>query len=185
MIFVGNTNPVGSAVAAMLTEAQFQAQNGTGWVLADGRSVTGSAYATITGNSNIPDWRGVYLRGKNNGRTDGYEDPYGEATLGDYQGSHIKGHTHAWSFGAGNNLHSYNSDNTIQTIDAQSGAGAVREWGRFQGSQTEELHYTSGITDQSTLASQTNPGGAQGVPSQNALDTRPNSAIINWFIRIN
>ena len=41
--------PVGSIVPSLLMEAQFQAVAGNGWVLADGRSVAGSAYAVTTG----------------------------------------------------------------------------------------------------------------------------------------
>jgi hypothetical protein len=70
-----NQNPVGMIVQSMLTEAQFQAINGTNWVLAAGQSVTGSQYATITGNSSIPDLRGMFLRGKNNSRSDGNQAP--------------------------------------------------------------------------------------------------------------
>src|SRR4030042_829104 len=63
--------PVGSVIQSMLTEAQFQAVYGSGWVLCDGRSVAGSFFQSITGNSNIPDNRSLYLRGKKNGRSDG------------------------------------------------------------------------------------------------------------------
>ena len=41
------------------------------WVLADGRTVTGSRYATITGNSNVPDLRGAFLRMSGNNAASG------------------------------------------------------------------------------------------------------------------
>jgi hypothetical protein len=78
----------------MLTEAQFQAQNGTGWVLMDGRNVSGSAYATITGSTTVPDARGMILRGKNNGRSDGSQNPDGDSSLGAYQGDNFGSHRH-------------------------------------------------------------------------------------------
>lgn len=57
---------VGSIQQSMLTEAQFAAQLGAAeagrWVLADGRSVAGTAYATVTGTATVPDFRGSYLR---------------------------------------------------------------------------------------------------------------------------
>lgn len=55
--------PIGSVVHSMLTEVQYQAQNGAGWVLMDGRSVVGSVYESITGNSVVPDGRGSSVRG--------------------------------------------------------------------------------------------------------------------------
>ena len=86
---------VGDVIHSMLTEAQFQSLRGTEWVLADGRSVVGSQYQTITGYSNIPDLRGQYLRGKNNGRSDGNQNPDGDLGLGTFQDDQFESHTHA------------------------------------------------------------------------------------------
>lgn len=58
---------VGEVKHSMLEEAEFQAIYGTGWVLMDGRSVTGSDYETLTGNGNIPDARGRFLRSRDYG----------------------------------------------------------------------------------------------------------------------
>ena len=55
--------PVGSIVHSMLTLSQFQALSGTGWVLADGGSCTGSTYSSVTGYNTVPDVRGTFLRG--------------------------------------------------------------------------------------------------------------------------
>lgn len=55
---------VGSYDFSRLSEAQYQAQRGTGWILADGRNVAGSRYATITGNTTVPDARGLFMRMK-------------------------------------------------------------------------------------------------------------------------
>jgi hypothetical protein len=100
-------NPVGMIVSSMLTLAQFQAINGSTWVLADGASVVGSSYAAITSNSTVPDLRGMFLRGKNNGRLDGQQDPGGERTIGDLQADDFKSHRHDLivydSAGSGNN----------------------------------------------------------------------------------
>lgn len=82
------TSPIGVIASAMLTEAQFQALNGASWILADGRSVDGSSYAVMTGQTSVPDLRGMVLRGKNNGRSDGRENPSvvlkGDLTLGSF-----------------------------------------------------------------------------------------------------
>lgn len=185
MIFVGNTNPVGSVVDAVLTEAQFQAQNGTGWVLADGRTVTGSAYATITGNSTIPDFRGITRRAKNNGRNDGTEDETGDHTLGSYQTSHVQGHNHAWYYDDGNNgvpAKTYSLTNTA--VNYNSAQGAITSSAITTGNGTAIALYTSGVANQ-TITNVTNPGASQSIPSSNYLQTACAAIIVNTFIRIN
>jgi len=86
--------PIGSYITADITEAQMQTQMGSGFILADGRSVVGSAYETLTGKSTAPDARGVAFRGKNEGRADGNENPDGEIALGNYQADEFKSHNH-------------------------------------------------------------------------------------------
>lgn len=84
IVNIANGN-IGDIRHSMLTLAQFQAVNGIGWVLADGTSCTGTSYAALTGYTSLPDARGMVLRGKNNGRSDGNQDPSGERTLGAFQ----------------------------------------------------------------------------------------------------
>jgi hypothetical protein len=60
-------SPVGTIIPSVLTTVQFQAKYGTfsanaTWVYADGRDVTGSVYAQVTGRTTVPDLRGAYLR---------------------------------------------------------------------------------------------------------------------------
>jgi len=92
--------PVGSIVQSILTEADFQAELGNPspetWVLADGRNVAGSTYTVVTGNSTIPDLRGVFLRGKNNGRSDGNQNPDGDLPLGTLTSFKTAAHTHQY-----------------------------------------------------------------------------------------
>ena len=76
---------IGDVKPSMLTTAQFLAENGPGWVLADGSSCVGSSYHAKSGNSVVPDLRGVILRGKNNGRADGNQNPDGDLALGTFQ----------------------------------------------------------------------------------------------------
>ena len=80
-----NIAQVGDVVHSLLDEATFQALRSSSWVLMDGRSVVGSTYETLTGNSTVPDARGQSLRAKNNGRNDGNEDTSGERALGSFQ----------------------------------------------------------------------------------------------------
>ena len=61
----GDIWTIGSIQQSILTEPQWTAALGTEasrWVLADGRSVAGSKYATVTGKSTVPDLRGAFMR---------------------------------------------------------------------------------------------------------------------------
>lgn len=86
--------PVGSIIYSKMTEAQFQAVKGVGWILSDGRNVSGSAYATLKGVTNCVDLRGVHIRGQNNGRSDGLQNPDGTA-LRAFQSDGTVAHTHS------------------------------------------------------------------------------------------
>jgi hypothetical protein len=88
---------LGDVRASILTEAQFQARVGTGWVLCDGRDITGSKVASITGNNTLIDARGRFLRGKNNGQTTALGNPSGEVAVGTYQTDAFQDHTHNYS----------------------------------------------------------------------------------------
>lgn len=77
---------VGSVQQTFLSSTEFESIMGTDWVLADGRAVTGSLYESITGNSNVPDCRGLFLR-----TVGGNADP----TIGGTQTDDVGGHTHS------------------------------------------------------------------------------------------
>jgi hypothetical protein len=58
--------PIGTIIASMLQFEKFQNVAGNTWKPADGRKVsTTSKYATLTGNTTLPDLRGMFLRGLN------------------------------------------------------------------------------------------------------------------------
>lgn len=86
--------PVGSVVDSMLTEAQFQDLTSTGWIIADGRNVSTSSYTLVTGNTTVPDLRGVYTRGKNGARSAGTGNSEGDKALGTYELDKFAAHTH-------------------------------------------------------------------------------------------
>lgn len=156
-----NNTPIGAVSQAMLSEAQFQALNGPSWVLADGRDVTGSVYATVTGQTVIPDMRGVFLRGKNNGRVDGNQDPDGERGLGTIQNEEHKSHFHIQGLGT------YNTSSGQTRYGMSTGlSGAVNadNEGSFAANQTTQGVNTSTI------------GGNE---------TRPRNVTINYFVKIN
>ena len=90
---LGSILPVGTIIHSMLTTTQFASEYGDNWVLADGRSVSGTKYALVTGLGTIPDMRDVFLRGKGNGRG---INPDGDLSLGAYTADKYLSHTHAF-----------------------------------------------------------------------------------------
>lgn len=118
-------NPVGMIAHSMLTLAQFQAINGTGWVLADGGSIAGTKYAAITGTASAPDLRGMVLRGKNNSRADGNQNPDGESALGTYQADQIVSHTHPGNYAVTNTSSGWllNGGNNVNFFGTIANAG--------------------------------------------------------------
>ncbi len=95
-VFLSENISVGEVKQSILTEAQFQSEYGDKWVLMDGRDITGSDLATVTANNTLPDARGQFLRGKNNSRADGQENPDGESAIGLQQTDEFGTHSHAW-----------------------------------------------------------------------------------------
>lgn len=117
----GSIGPIGSIVSSMLTEAQYQGLYGTGWILMDGRSCAGSAYAAVTGATTVPDARGMVLRGKNNSRADGNQNPDGDSALGAYQGDQYKSHSHTAKSGTLTTTHTGASGRTASFTDFEAG----------------------------------------------------------------
>jgi hypothetical protein len=159
---------VGDVKQSMLTEAQFQEIHGATWTLMDGKSVTGSKYSEITGNNTLPDARGQFLRGKNNGRSDGDENPDGDLSIGAFQDdataangleTNVTGqHDHdPMKIGAGNgtlNVYTQGISSTPNSV-----ANRNYNWLKDEG-------------DHSHIISSTDP------------ETRPKNITINYFIKI-
>lgn len=107
--------PVGLIISSMLSPEEFNrnliGSYGKIWVLADGRGISGSEYENLTGKKTVPDLRGVFLRGLNEGRTDGRKDPDGEGRkVGDFQSDSIMKHVHkqnpkTWSARGSGSVH--------------------------------------------------------------------------------
>ena len=166
MLIQSDKNPIGAIFPSMLTEAQFQALNGTDWVLADGRSVAGTQYATITGSSTLPDLRGMVLRGKNNGRSDGNQDPAGERAVGAFQ-------THAT---AKNGL-------TASSVDSGH-THPINIYGNVA-STTGNVAGSSAGFSQTTGPTVSAAANITTTISAGDAETRMRNVAVNHFIRIN
>lgn len=146
---------IGDVKHSLLTQAQFQEDHGTSWVLMDGRDVTGSKFQTKTGNSTIPDARGQFLRGKNNTRADGQEDPGGERNLGTQQTDAMQSHRH-------------------RSHGGNTGGGGS---GLFTGESTASNFISVSVLEPSV-------DGANGVPRVD-IETRSKNIAVNYFVKIN
>lgn len=173
-----SSSGVGDVKYSILSEAEFQNVNGDEWVLLKGQTETELGlvgedhvfnYINNTDNfdvTKLPDARGVFLRGRNNARSDGMHNPDGELKIGQ-------------SFNDG-----------IRNIYGQIYTGfrngsRVRTWGgtgpltHINSSDPVEYSGSGGASASSTGiifdASRT-------VPVAN--DNRPKNIIINTFVRV-
>jgi len=156
---LGQVTPIGSVVSSLLTESQFQSVTTTGWVLADGRGVSGSAYHLLTGSSSIPDLRGIYLRGKNNGRSESTGNYAGEKSLGEFEFDKISDHSHG-----ANRTFLHHTGGNGGDVEVEGGSELLRQNGN------------SGSIDAMSGA---------GNSTIKTLEVAPRSVTVNFFIRIN
>lgn len=159
------TGVVGEVRSAMISEADFQAQFGTEWVLMDGQSVVGSKYETITGNSIVPDARGRFLRGKNNGRSSASGNANGELALGTEQDDHTR-RPRGTAFTTNNDTHSHGVNCGITLANPATNNGFY-----IAGSG-------GGLTTDSDVHNHSITGGGDA-------ETTPRNVTINYFIKIN
>lgn len=171
---------LGDVQESTLTEAQFQAERDATWILGDGRSIVGSHLHQLTGLTNAPDFRGVFRRGKNNGRADAYADPDGERVIGSVQADATARPTTPFTgttTGSGSHNHTVNNANY-----GDSGSDNPSNTNTF----ATELP-GAGTNRTNTLGS--SPGGDHthgiSITGGGDLETRPNNVAVNVFIKIN
>lgn len=151
-----NKAAVGDIVMSALDESTFQTQRDTTWVLCDGRSVIGSQYQSLTGQTNIPDLRGRYPRGKDNGSGN---DTHGDLAVGTYEADQPGPHEHTVSFPA-----------LAQNITNGTG-------GAFDAVLQQ---HNVAITGQSGLLGHVDSTGS-GV----GAETNPRSVVVQIYVKIN
>lgn len=89
--------PIGTVIQSILGPKEMSSLFGNKWQLADGRVVDpDSTFARSLKLSVLPDLRGVFLRGVNLDRDDGFGDPDGkDRVVGSYQADLFQAHRHA------------------------------------------------------------------------------------------
>lgn len=162
-------NPVGSIIESMLDEATFQAEFGNNWVLFDDRSVVGTDYEALTGFSTLADARGQTLRMKNNGRSDGQEDPDGERALGSQQEDAMQQITGSFT-------------TRVQNVSLTLAVGSSGAYSITQDNSALGTMQDGGVQNRRQFInfdSANSPGARTGV------ETRTKNIAVNYFIKIN
>lgn len=160
--------PVGSVQPSILTETQFQLEAGTDWVLCNGGSAAGSDYESITGNSLVPDFRGLGLRGDNGLRFDALADPDGSKPLGTGWPSKTSVDNLTLAIASvGDHTHS-------TSITSSAGGGAISAGLREDTTNTQSGPATGGAG-----------GHSHGVTFTGDNQTHGAHGIVNYFIKIN
>jgi len=153
---------VGTAKLSMLNETQFQAQvGGDYWILADGRALpTGSEFETRTGLTEIPDMRGLFVRGSKGdaGNKRVFSPDIADTPLGTAQAAETSNHLHDTRY-SGHNIHDV-QDLPIHTEDNFTTVPGVELFGTYANPSI-------------TLT-------AIGTPEE-----RPLCGTGNWFVKIN
>ena len=151
---------VGSVQQTFLSAVEFESIMGSEWVLADGRDVTGSLYETITGNTTVPDCRGLFLR-----TVGGNADPTIGGTQSDATASNGLGFVKSDSGGV-----SAPADLTDLGNNASARAGGGRTDDVLN--ITRDRPFVSQISDTLSIGS-------------NDSETRPVNITVNTYIKIN
>lgn len=110
--------PVGTIVAFWGDDAP------AGWLACDGSTIPAAfeALRKIVGKQ-TPDFRGLFLRGLNQGRSDGKGDSEANRKLGTYQKDTIVDHSHSIQMPAYNNEKSGRDQNGLFTLDKSAPLG--------------------------------------------------------------
>jgi len=148
-----------------------------GWLLCDGSEVNRTDYANLfaaikvawgagdlTETFNLPDLRGMFLRGVNNGRTDGFKDPDvnsrtpngsgNKDAVGSTQGDEFKSHYHPMGATTGAHSHTVKQGTTAikwgdsggnSAVYIDSGGGAGSYGGSITAAATDDSKHTHTI----------------------------------------
>lgn len=171
--------PVGSIMPFYGTAAAAAALELGGWYLCDGRAISSipdsvvypsekSALIAVVG-SNLPDLRGVFLRGIDPAGT---YDPTANRAPGDFQNSQIQGHTHNYDR-ANNSTASANASVgvSVSTANVRNDAANVNVLTSVSTTGGDHSHTINHTTAQTENAGTGN-------------DTRPVNKAVNYLIKV-
>ena len=164
---------VGDIKQSILNETQFRTMLGAAeadkWALADGRNVASSDYHTLTGNTNVPDLRGSFLRMAGQNAT---HLTWNGGPLGAYQEdntAHPKSRFTGTANANGSHHHDYTSG-----------------WGSKSGIRSSD--WGPGQIGWTAVKSPTESGGLHShsvsITGGGDAETRPKNYGVNFFIKV-
>mgnify|MGYP001328616358 CR=1 FL=1 len=171
---------VGSIQQSLLAPAQFagtmSATEAAKWVVADGRSVSGTAYETITGDANVPDLRGAYLRMAGTNAT---RRGWVGGALKSFQNWLTGEPRKAWTVSNPGNHHHIGG--RYQSSDDY----AATQYGRALNRGSQYVNMNSVTLYPASLPYTSNEGNHVHTVTGGDLETRPDSFAVNYFIKVN
>lgn len=106
---------------SVLDSIQFQRLHGAGWIMMDGRPIQKSDLCTELEICQVPDARGVFIRGMNMGRAAATGDPEGDRAVGGFQADVLGRHQHTLPSPLDQAGHTVNGNGTRARIDVDDG----------------------------------------------------------------
>ncbi|MBS1536364.1 MAG: tail fiber protein [Bacteroidetes bacterium] len=186
-----NTNPpIGTIIPYYGTAASVAALNLGGWFLCDGTSIASisadvlfpdekTTLQSIIGSANLPDLRGLFLRGIDPAGGTQY-DPDADRAVGNVQDDAFQNHTHTGVYAASaTNNASGNvslSVGTTGTSAATSGSGGPTVVTSVSVSGDTHSHSITNVNNNTTSTSNS--------ANANATETRPVNAAVNYLIKV-
>jgi hypothetical protein len=167
---------VGDVKYSILNPTQFAAVNGSCWVPLKGGSIAGSKLATITGNPNLPDVGGLFIRSQEfPGGANQDPDRDTNSPIANFQDQSFLSHTHTLSINyGGSHYHLLYLPQDRSPADGDGGSNSFPDGqgsdgtGYFGSTSTEGNHNHTGTN--------ANTGGTE---------TRPKNLNLWTYIRIN
>ncbi len=143
-----------------------------GWIVCNGATLTNDAkfdklksvLSNAWGANKVPDLRGTFLRGVNNGRTGTYRDPDSNREVGTFQDDEFKRHNHEITDPGHEHKFTYSSPKAHNEFDWGNNQRPIDHYDR-ETEKTDKAY--TGITIN-------NRGGAE---------TRPVNAAVNFIIK--
>lgn len=192
---------VGDVKYSILDPTQFAAQNGNCWIPMDGRSITGSKLATITGLTSVTNAGGLFLRGQEFAGQTSDHDPNrtSSSPIATMEDQAMQTHTHPLGTGSTNNTGSHAHEIVLNLSNGTASANISGLGGFYPSGNGSRNTSTPMIAASDRNEGSTHPFdiGTAGSHSHNlsgdtsnnsgfsAAETRPKNLNLWTYIRIN
>ena len=189
---VPSSTPIGTIEQSILTEAQFETALSIGdkgkWALCDGRDITGTDLATVTGNNTLPDLRGAFLRMAG---TNASNSAWIGGSLGAWQeDTTARPDPPFTANNAGNHYHSlgtYDQERTdfMQQYHSNTAANpSALMVGKRKGEDATLAGSAEGLANEFEIASSTDGQHTHSINGGGDTETRPKNYSVNFFCKL-